>query len=137
MEKSLFGGHGRTENITLITQPQGPLTRRSLASTVPGPLLGKRRLTRPPSPSGQVVHTVSDVSSVQSHGGNWQRVPLERVRPRIGRGDVRTEGERNAESGGQHGLCGHFQFFKFCLLKPLRLGPSVLEPDFHLGFRQV
>lgn len=92
---------------------------------------------RPPCLSSEVVHTVSDVSGVQSHGGNGQRVPLERVRPRVGRGNVRTERKGNPESWGQHRLRCHFQFFQFCLLQPLGFGSSVLKPDFDLGFRQV
>lgn len=136
-ERAFLRAHGRTGNVTLTTQAEGPAMRRSLSSTVPGARERQRRLSRPASPSGQVVHTVSDVSSVQSHRGNRQRVPLERVRPGIGRGDVRTKRKGNPERGGQHGLCGHFQFFQFCLLQPLGLCSPVLEPDFHLGFRQV
>lgn len=95
------------------------------------------RAPRPPSMSSEVVHTVSDVSGVQSHGGNRQRVPLERVRPRVGCGNVRTERKGNPESWWQHRLSCHFQFFKFCLLQPLGFGSPVLKPDFDLGFRQV
>lgn len=87
--------------------------------------------------SGQVVHAVSDVRRVQSHGGNRQRVPLERVRSCVGAGDVRAEGKGNPEGRRQHGLCCHFQFLEFCLLQPLGLGSPVLEPDLDLGLRQV
>lgn len=87
--------------------------------------------------SGQVVHAVSDVRRVQSHGGNRQRVPLERVRPRVRAGDVRAQRKGNPESRGQHGLGCHFQFLELCLLQPLGFGPPVLKPDFDLGLRQV
>ena len=77
------------------------------------------------------------MSGVQSHGGNGQRVPLERVRPCVGPGDVRTEGKGNPEGWRQHRLRCHFQFFKFCLLQPLGFGSPVLKPDLDLGLRQV
>lgn len=95
------------------------------------------RAPRPPFLSSKVVHTVSDMSGVQSYGRNGQRVPLERVRTCVRRGDVRTERKRNPESWRQHRLRCHFQFFKFCLLQALGFSSSVLKPDFNLGLRQV
>lgn len=90
----------------------------------------------PSSLSSKVIHAVSNMSSVQSHGGNRQRVPLERVRP-VGRGDVRTERKGNPERRRQHRLGCHFQFFQFCLLEPLGFGSPVLKPDLDLSLCQV
>lgn len=91
----------------------------------------------PRSVSSEVVHTVSHVSGVESHGGNRQRVPLERMGARVRCGDVRTQRKGNPKSWGQHRLGCHFQFLQLCLLQPLGFGSPVLEPDLHLGFRQV
>lgn len=49
----------------------------------------------------------------------------------------RVDGEREAEAGGQHRFCSHFQLFQFCLLQSFRLGSSVLELDFDLGLCEV
>lgn len=121
-----------------LTGPKGsPLNRGPHKTSLTPPLRPAARCARPPSLSSEVIHTVSDVSGVQSNRRNRQRVPLERMRPCIGRGDVRTERKGNPESWRQHRLCCHFQFFKFCLLQAFGLSSSVLKPDFNLGLRQV
>lgn len=87
----------------------------------------------------EMIHAVSNMCSVQSHGWQWQVRPMERIGASIqwccGHSSPQWEGD--TECWWQHWLGCHFEFFKFCFLKPLGFRSSVLEPNLDLSLGEV